>query len=193
MSASSIRSSSRGRRGPRRGTLLQGAVGPPARCAHDPDVPRPGEPRQMRAVATPWKLRCWRRRRWWSGRRFVPPGKRPSTGVAARKGRERPRPRITPAVPRSSSGVAHAPRVSVDDVLGRVCEVPVQSDRERRAFPEKTASRINADSVPDSASLLPLGRTRSAGCASAARCCQRFGIDRDAAHETQGVRTLIRS
>ena len=127
------------------------------------------------------------------GRRPVPPVERPSPRCRSRNGRERPRLRMAAAVPRSSSGVAHAPRVSIDDVLGRVCEVPVQSDRERRAFPEKTASRTKADSVPDSASLLPLGRTRSAGCASAARCCQRFGIDRDAAHETQGVKTPIRS
>ena len=55
------------------------------------------------------------------GRRFVPPSKRPSTGIAARKGRERPRLRIAIAAPGSFSGVAHAPRVSVWDVLGRAC------------------------------------------------------------------------
>jgi hypothetical protein len=38
---------------------------------------------------------------------------------------------------------------------------------------------IDADSVPESASLLPLSRTHSAGCASTARWCQRFAIDRD--------------
>ena len=55
------------------------------------------------------------------GRRFVPPGKRPSTSVAARKGRERPRLRIAIAAPGPTGGVAHAPRVSVGDVLGRAC------------------------------------------------------------------------
>jgi hypothetical protein len=55
------------------------------------------------------------------GRRFVPPDKRPSTGVAARKGRERPRLRIAIAAPGPFSGVAHAPRVTVGDVLGHAC------------------------------------------------------------------------
>ena len=53
------------------------------------------------------------------GRRFLPPGERPSTGVAAKMGRERPRLRIAKRGPEGASGVAHAPRVSVGDVLGR--------------------------------------------------------------------------
>lgn len=54
------------------------------------------------------------------GRRFVPPGERPSTGVTTEMGRERPRPRPAAAAPRPFSGVAHAPHVGVGDVLGRV-------------------------------------------------------------------------
>ncbi len=37
-------------------------------------------------------------------------------------GRERPRLRIADAAPRPSGGVAHAPRVSVGDVLGRATD-----------------------------------------------------------------------
>lgn len=47
------------------------------------------------------------------GRRFVPPVERPSTGVAAQKGRERPRLRIAYAAPRPAGGVAHALHVGV--------------------------------------------------------------------------------
>jgi hypothetical protein len=43
------------------------------------------------------------------GRRFVPPRKRPSTGVAARKRRERPRPHDVHAAQEPTGGVAHAP------------------------------------------------------------------------------------
>jgi hypothetical protein len=103
----------------------------------------------------------------------------PSTGVSAVMGRERPRLCVADVAPEPSRGVAHAPHVSVDDVLGRVCEVRVESHRERRAFPTKRHQGIDADSVPQSASLLPLSRTHSAGCASTARWCQRFAIHRD--------------
>jgi hypothetical protein len=76
----------------------------------------------MRAVATPWKLRCWRRRRCWSGRRFVPPGKRPSTGVAARKGRERPRVCLAEAAPRRPAG-SLTPQMSVPLMCWGACQV----------------------------------------------------------------------
>ena len=76
------------------------------------------------------------------GRRFVPPGKRPSTGVAARKGRERPRPCAVHAAPGSFSGVAHAPRVSVGDVLGRVSKCSLDPDAHTSEFPDAIAWRI---------------------------------------------------
>ena len=97
-------------RGPRRETQGQGAVGPLPPWRRFPDWP-----------ATPARLRSSRRRNplkepmltlvgpSQDGRRFVPPGKRPSTGVAARKGRERPRPRAVHAAPEPTGGVAHAP------------------------------------------------------------------------------------
>ena len=53
------------------------------------------------------------------GRRIVPPVERPSTGVGTVMGRERPRRRTASAAPTPAGGVAHAPRVSVGDVLGR--------------------------------------------------------------------------
>jgi len=136
---------------------------------------------RSRAAATPWTSRSWRRRRGEDGRRFVPPVERPSASVAAKKGRERPRPNAVAAAPKSPGGVAHAPHVSVGDVLGRVCEVRVNPARERRAFSGQSAPRINADAVPDSASLLPLGRIYSAGCASTARLLSTLGIGRDIA------------
>ena len=84
-----------------------------------------------RLVCTPAGLRSPRRRnplkepmltpagRSQDGRRFVPPGKRPSTGVAARKGRERPRLGVAPAAPRRVRRGRSRPRVGVEDVLGR--------------------------------------------------------------------------
>jgi hypothetical protein len=43
------------------------------------------------------------------GRRFLPPRKRPSTGIPARKRRERPRPHAVHAAEEPTGGVAHAP------------------------------------------------------------------------------------
>ena len=61
------------------------------------------------------------------GRRFVPPAERPSTGVGVEMGRERPRPRLAAAAPRPFSGVAHAPHVGVDEVLGRSLKLRVEN------------------------------------------------------------------
>jgi predicted DNA-binding antitoxin AbrB/MazE fold protein len=55
-----------------------------------------------------------------AGGALCPPGERPSTDVAIKMGRERPRLRIASAAPSPTGGVAHAPRVNVRDVLGRV-------------------------------------------------------------------------
>jgi hypothetical protein len=81
-----------------------------------------------------------------AGRRFVPPGKRPSTGVAARKGRERPRPCAVHAAPEPTGGVAHAP-MSMSDLLGaRVscapeCRPRIRTDVSAN-FPSGTASLL---------------------------------------------------
>lgn len=53
------------------------------------------------------------------GRRFVQPAERPSTGVAAQKGRERPRLCIANAAPGALGGVAHAPRCQCRCRVGR--------------------------------------------------------------------------
>ena len=128
----------RRRRGPRRETQGQGAVGPPPPWRRFPDWP-----------ATPARLRSSRRRNPLTepmltpvgpsqdGRRFVPPGKRPSTGVAARKGRERPRPRAVHAAPEPTGGVAHAP-MSVSEMcwgarvvrVGMLSENPHEPERQ---------------------------------------------------------------
>jgi len=93
------------------------------------------------------------------GRRFVPPGKRPSAGVAASKGRERPRPRPANAAPGPTGGVAHAPMsvsecagARVRSAVGMLCEDPGERQPE---FLRRTNSRV--------ASLRP---RFSRGCAS---------------------------
>lgn len=51
-------------------------------------------------------------------------------------GRERPRPRLATAAPRPFSGVAHAPRVGVGDVLGRVSDAGEIESRNATVFSE---------------------------------------------------------
>ena len=140
-------------RGPRRETQGKGAVGP-----------HPAVAAISRLVCTPAELRSPRRRnplkepmltpagQSQDGRRFVPPGKRPSTRVTARKGRERLRPRIAAAAPRPSSGVAHAPRVSVDDEQNN-------SDIYVKPVDAVTPLRLTTDPLPDlSPEWSPSGR-----------------------------------
>ena len=67
----------------------------------------------------------------------MPPGKRPSTGVAARKGRERPRPRAVHAAPGPTGGVAHAP-MSVSEMCwgARVVHLGMMSENPDEPEPE---------------------------------------------------------
>jgi hypothetical protein len=154
-----------------------------------PTCPRPGEPGHMRAVAIPWKLRCWRRRRCWCGRRFVPPGKRPSTGVAARKGRERPRHRTASAAPSPTGGVAHAPRVGASDVLGRQSHVDESRQQSSGDFPQIRAQKRIRIEHAYYARFLEHVRTivRHRGARQIARKSYRFTpLWRSLAHEFEG-------
>jgi hypothetical protein len=85
-----------------------------------------------------------------NGRRIVPPGDCPSTGVTAKMGRERPRPRLAPAAPRPFSGVAHAPHVGVDDVLGRVSDARWNCASEEAAVSRKTVVGNQPNCAPQS-------------------------------------------
>jgi hypothetical protein len=63
-----------------------------------------------------------------SGRRFVPPGERPSMDVAIGMGQSDPA-RAPHPRPRGRRRGRSAPRVTVEVGLGRVCEMLVRSGR----------------------------------------------------------------
>ena len=87
----------------------------------------------------------------------MPPGKRPSTGIAARKGRERPRLRLAKAAPRPTAG-SLTPHMSVfGDVLGRRTEAHVH----RHGFLDAmTLARMSLAVAPVSILRKHLGASR---------------------------------
>ena len=127
--------------GPRRGTLASGRGWPlspsPSACSHvDGDDVSSIPPRQVHCTADVRAVAIVA-----AGRRFVPPGERPSAGVTARKGRERPRLRIANAAPGLSAG-SLTPHMSVSlsgRALGEVdCVCAAESSLEvGRLFPAK--------------------------------------------------------
>lgn len=152
--------------------------------------------------ATPARLRSWRRRNPLTepmltlvgpsqeGGGLCRPVGAPARVSQARKGRERPRLCIADVAPEPSSGVAHAPHVSVDDVLGRVCEagrIPARTQniadetapRNRRGF----GARVSVDFASQSYPF----------CGLREHWCQRFAIHRDTGTGNPVCEAVIRS
>ena len=145
--------------GPRRETELQGAVGPsPNRAWIASRLPSCAR-RCSRAGATPWRPQCWRRRHRKDGRRFVPPQERPSTGVAAGMGRERPRLADRHRRPGASGGVAHAPRAMSATGWDACANRRSFAPGDAPAFPDGTASPL-ASCSPAYSSLRRCGSTQ---------------------------------
>ncbi len=144
--ASSIPSSSRSQKGPRRGNMSRGAVGPPRasapqrrshRRAHEPRPARAWQPLGHHDLGATAMVAV--------ERRSVPPAERPTAGVAAEKRRERPRLRRADPARRPSAGsrTPLAVSVVVDDgrwhrpAEDRVCDRP----RKWRSFPDPFTTR----------------------------------------------------
>jgi hypothetical protein len=84
------------------------------------------------------------------GRRLVPPGERPSTDVAVRMGRERPRLRTASAAPSRFGGVAHAPHIMSVMCWGARLMVAETCALMTLQFPGRRRSQISRIVLPQS-------------------------------------------
>jgi len=143
--------------------MPQGAVGPPNKAVTASNLAIVMmQPATVRA-ASPWTACLSREHRRQDRAASCAARYAPTQTQGWRWGVSDPAPAPQPRPPKSPGGVAHAPFVRVGNVLGRVCEARVQSRSRTHSISGQSAPRIEADAVPDSASLLPLGRTHSPG------------------------------
>jgi len=130
--------------GPGGGRISKARLAPSATAGCGVDLPDAGEGQCVRAVATPWRLQSWRRRCDRSGRRFVPPDKRPSTGVAARMGVSDPACRLHRRPWGGARRGRSRPTCRVRIVLGRVPKSCRFAHVSARIFPGGTVSPMTS-------------------------------------------------
>lgn len=134
----------------------------------------------------------WRRGSCPDGRRSVPPAECPTTRVAARMGREDPA-LVSQASPRRRPAGSLTPRMCVSVTCWGACGKCGPIPLTHPSISGQAAPRIEADAVPDSASLLPLGRPILPDARALLDAVNALALAGISLHETRGVQALIRS
>ncbi len=164
--------------GPGGGRISKARLAPSATAGCGVDLPDAGEGQCVRGVATPWRLQSWRRRCDRSGRRFVPPDKRPSTGVAARMGVSDPACRLHRRPWGGSAARSLTPDVSSPDCAGARAEIVSVCAREcahisrRNCVANDIVLPVYSSSVLSLSSLWFVRKSSSSTC----RCPMWLGL-----------------